>query len=51
LEGKGGSKKAKGKMKKKTTHALVPSPAENVWWLDLDFLSLAPFSSGMWDGQ
>jgi len=22
---------------------------ENVWWLDLDFLSLTLFSSGMWD--
>ena len=26
-------------------------PAENVWWHDLNLLSLSPFSSGMWDEQ
>ena len=25
------------------------SPKGNVWWFDLNFLSLAPLSSGMWD--
>ena len=35
--------------------SLVPShsrpPAENIWWLYLNFLSLTPFSSEMWDEQ
>ena len=35
--------------------SLVPSvphsPAENVWWFDLNILSVTPFLSGMWEEQ